>query len=336
MKLRLHPRTLHLKQVFTTSHGSVLKRESLIIELIQNGISGFGEAVAISYYDKNISAFIELLNEVRTIIESLELNPPEMMFEQISSIVGDPFIVAALDNALYDLYSKIHCKNVRQYLKIPEDSSILSTLTIGIDTPENSAQFVKDNPWPIYKIKLGTQFDKQVIEHINKVTENPLVVDANSGWDIEKAVAMSHWLKARNVQFIEQPISADHKDHIQKLNGQCVLPLIADESCHTVNDLAFCLENFDGINIKLMKCGGITPALKMIKAARAKNKMVMVGCMTESSIGISAAAQLLPLVDFADLDGAILINNDPASGVKLEAGKITFPNRFGHGGILNN
>ncbi len=336
MKLKLHPRTLHLKQVFTTSHGSVQKRESIIIELIQDGISGFGEAVAISYYHKNVSGFIELLNKVRPIIESLELQPPDQMFNQISAIVEDHFIIAAFDNALYDLYAKIHNQTVRQYLQIPEDSSILSTYTIGINTPAKSAQYVKENPWPIYKIKLGTPLDKQVIEQVNKITDSPLVVDANSGWSVEKTIEMSQWLKTRNVQFIEQPISADRKDLIQQIHGKCMLPLIADESCHTIEDLAFCLENFDGINIKLMKCGGITPALKMIEAAKANNKMVMVGCMTESSIGISAAAQLLPLIDFADLDGAILISNDPANGVKLVNGKITFPNRFGHGGILNN
>ena len=336
MIARLYPKTLKLKQLFTTSHGAVSERQSILVELEYQGLRGLGEMVAVSYYGKTSEQFIHLFHELKPWLESLDLNKPESMFLRYEEQVKDRFMLSALDCATHDLYAKLEKTTVRERLGISKQSSNLSTLTVSIDTPEESAQFIKDNPWPIYKVKLGTEMDKEVIESIKSVTDAPLVVDANSGWSLGKTLEMAEWLKPRGVQFIEQPLDPSDKKSIELLTSEAELPIIADESCQTLLDLPYCLEYYDGINIKLLKCGGITPAMQMIKKARERNKMVMVGCMTESSIGISSGAQILPLVDFADIDGAYLLENDPADGVKLQRGEVIYPDRFGHGGIMKN
>lgn len=334
MELLIHQKTLHLKEVFATSHGAVDTRSSIILEIQCQGTSGFGELVEIKYYGKSIPQFLDTIQLLKSDYQNKGLEDIPELLEEIHLGDLDPFIICALDCALLDLWTKKKGESIRTYLSIPFGSAICSTLTIGINSPEASAQFVQNNPWPIYKVKLGTEHDQSVIESIRKVTLAPLVVDANSGWDLYKSIEMAQWLKSQGVLFIEQPLPADHKEDIQLLHSKSVLPIIADESCHTERDLDFCLQYYDGINIKLMKCGGISPAIKMIHRARQANKVIMVGCMTESSIGISAAAQIAPLVDFCDLDGSILIDNDPAYGVKLYQGIINYPDRMGHGGIL--
>lgn len=336
MKARLHSRTLRLKHVFTTSHGAVHERQALFVELEQDGLSGLGELVVVSYYGKESAQLKQQFESLVPWLESIELAQPESLFLEYRQRTKDRFLLSALDCATHDLYAKQHGLTVRDRLGIPSTTDLLSTLTVSIDSPEDSAKFVQTNPWPMYKIKLGTESDKEVVESIRSVTDVPLVVDANSGWSLEKTVEMAEWLKNHGVQFIEQPLHPSDQENITKLMASINLPVIADESCQTPADLPFCFEYFDGINIKLMKCGGITPAMQMIKQAREKNKMVMVGCMTESSIGISSSAQIVPLVDFADIDGAHLLANDPAEGVKLDHGRVIYPDRWGHGGIMKH
>jgi L-alanine-DL-glutamate epimerase-like enolase superfamily enzyme len=209
----------------------------------------------------------------------------------------------------------------------------VTSFTIGIDTPEMVRRKTHEAaPYKIIKVKLGRDTDKELIETIRSVTDKPITVDANQGWrDREEALRMIEWLQARNVVFIEQPMPKEQVDDTAWLRARSPLPLIADESCQRLADVARLQGVFDGINIKLMKCTGLREAHKMITLARALGLKVMLGCMTETSCAISAAAQLSPLVDWADLDGAVLIKNDCFDGATIVDGKVTLNERPGIG-----
>jgi L-alanine-DL-glutamate epimerase-like enolase superfamily enzyme len=206
--------------------------------------------------------------------------------------------------------------------------------TIGIDTLENMVLKMKKMPFPIYKIKLGTKNDIEIVQELRKHTNAIFRIDANCGWTPEETLKNATVLIKLGVEFIEQPLPADDWHGAERVFHRSELPIIADESCQIESDIDKCYTYFHGVNIKLMKCGGLTPALKMIKRAKHLNLKTMVGCMTESSIGISAIAHLTPLLDFVDMDGALLLKNDIATGVKVVNGKIIFNNTNGIGAKL--
>jgi L-alanine-DL-glutamate epimerase-like enolase superfamily enzyme len=188
-----------------------------------------------------------------------------------------------------------------------------------------------ETPWPIYKIKLGTEHDVEIVSELRKITNAVFRIDANCAWTVEETLRNAIQLKELGVEFIEQPLHSDDWDGMKYLKKESVLPLIADESCQRYEDVEKCVEGFHGINIKLMKCGGLTPALKMIKQARELNLKVMAGCMAESTVGISNLAQIAPLLDYIDADGGMLIKNDTANGVSLKYGRIAYPKENGSG-----
>jgi L-Ala-D/L-Glu epimerase / N-acetyl-D-glutamate racemase len=190
--------------------------------------------------------------------------------------------------------------------------------------------------WPIYKIKLGTDRDLEIVRALRQHTNAIFRVDANCGWTAEQTIRNSFELKSLGVEFIEQPLKADQWDAMRRVRAQSVLPIIADESCIVESDVERCAGVFHGINIKLVKCGGLTPARRMIAKARQLGLSVMVGCMTESTVGISAIAQLLPLLDYVDMDGAVLLAKDIADGVRLDRGRCLYPDRPGHGVALTS
>jgi L-alanine-DL-glutamate epimerase-like enolase superfamily enzyme len=192
-------------------------------------------------------------------------------------------------------------------------------------------QKILETPWPIYKIKLGTDKDVEIVSALRKVTDAIFRIDANCAWTVEETLLNAMQLKDLGVEFIEQPLHADDWEGMKQLKVECALPIIADESCQRFEDVEKCAEGFHGINIKLMKCGGLTPALKMIKKAREHNLKVMAGCMAESTVGISNLVQIAPLLDYIDADGAMLLKNDTANGITLDYGKIVFPNENGSG-----
>jgi L-alanine-DL-glutamate epimerase-like enolase superfamily enzyme len=196
------------------------------------------------------------------------------------------------------------------------------------------AEKAKASDFPIIKVKLGSAEDDMLIRSIRKATNAKLRVDANTGWRTSEAIYLSEVMNENKVEFIEQPFAREAYEEMAQLRQSVKATFIADESCKFEADLEKCIGAFDGINIKLSKCGGITPALRMIDKARSVGMKLMLGCMTESSIGISALAHLLPFVDYADLDGALLINNDPSDGVKIIKGEAIFTGGFGHGGGL--
>ena len=241
-------------------------------------------------------------------------------------------MLAALDCAAYDLWGELENEAVHRLLELNVTDAVMSSFTIGIAEMDEMIAKLEEMPgWPAYKIKLGTARDVEIIQTLRQHTESVFRVDANCGWKPQEAAALSSEMARQGVEFIEQPLAPSQPEAQERLYYESALPLIADESCVAESDVSQCVDRFHGINIKLCKCGGLTPARRMIQTARDHDLQVMVGCMTESSVGISAAAQLAPLLDYADLDGAVLLAEDVAEGVQLNKGQLIFPDDPGIG-----
>lgn len=337
MKLLTHAFQLPLRHTFTISRESTKVQPTLIVELTDGEHRGYGEATTNSYYGMTMEAMRAGLERVRPIVESTQVLDPPTLWEAVAPELADcPFALCALDQAAYDLWGKQQGKPVYELWGLKTDRIPDSNFTIGIDTIENMVAKLLEMPdWPIYKIKLGTLNDLEIVRELRKHTSAVFRVDANCGWDADKAIPLSHELKPLGVEFIEQPLPAGDWDGYQRLFAESALPLIADESCITESDVAACRGYFHGINIKLVKCGGLTPARRMIAEARELGLKVMVGCMTESSVGISAIGQLLPLLDYVDMDGAALLAADIAQGVEVVRGKCHYPQTPGTGVTLS-
>ncbi|WP_416865541.1 MAG: dipeptide epimerase [Imperialibacter sp.] len=335
MKVTYHPVKMPLRHTFTIAHGSTSVQESFIVELSHNGKSGFGEATANPYYGVTVPKMTEQVESVRATIESGILESPEA-FHKAMLVTGKlkAFTLCALDLAFNDLYGKLKGQPLYKIWGLDGSKGPISNYTIGIDTVENMVAKMKEVPWPLYKIKLGTKEDIRIIEELRKQTDAVFRVDANCAWGVEETITNSKALKKLNVQFIEQPLKADDLDGMKRVFTESALPVIADESCQVEADVDKCFNHFHGINIKLTKCGGLTPARRMIARARALDMKIMMGCMTESSVGISAIAQVVPLLDYVDMDGALLLVEDPAKGVQVTASGLIFPNENGTGASL--
>lgn len=335
MKLLTHAFDLPLRHTFTISRESTSVQTTLIVELTDGTHRGYGEATTNTYYGMTLEKMRAGLEQVRTIVESQDtLDPPKLWEAVAPQLENCPFALCALDQAAYDLWGKQQGKPVYELWGLKTDRIPMSNFTIGIDTIDVMVAKLNEMPdWPIYKIKLGTSHDMEIVHELRKHTNAVFRVDANCGWYADKAIALSHELKSLNVEFIEQPLPAGDEGY-RRLFGESALPIIADESCITEADVAKCAGLFHGINIKLVKCGGLTPARRMIAHARELGLKVMVGCMTESTVGISAIAQLLPLLDYVDMDGAALLARDIATGVRVENGQCHYPDVPGSGVAL--
>ena len=241
------------------------------------------------------------------------------------------FLLCALDEAYTDLYTRKKGLKLYEYWDLALKNLPQSNYTIGIDTIENMVSKMKEMPWPIYKIKLGTKNDLEIVAELRKHTDAVFRIDANCGWTVTETIKNSIELQKLGVEFIEQPLAPTNWKGAKIVFDNSYLPIIADESCLVESDVEKCYNHFHGINIKLMKCGGLTPAKRMIAKAKSLGLKTMVGCMTESSVGISAIAHLTPMLDYVDMDGALLLKNDVASGVKIENGTIIFSNINGIG-----
>jgi len=324
-----------LRHTFTIAHGSTSVQESFILELSHDGKSGFGEATANPYYGVTVPKMTAQVESVRTVIESGRWDSPEAFHaDMLATGQLEAFTLCALDLAFNDLYGKLKGQPLYQIWRLDPSKGPVSNYTIGIDTVEKMVEKMKEVPWPLYKIKLGTKEDIRIIRELRKHTDAIFRVDANCAWGVEETISNSRELKLLNVQFIEQPMKADALDGMKKVFAESELPVIADESCQVEADVDKCFNHFHGINIKLTKCGGLTPARRMIARARELNMSVMMGCMTESSVGISAIAQVVPLLDYVDMDGALLLADDPANGVKVTPQGLLFPNENGTGTSL--
>ena len=243
-----------------------------------------------------------------------------------------PFVLSALDCAAHDLWGRLENAAVHRLWGLDPNDAVKSSFTIGIAGMNEMVAKLAEMPgWPVYKIKLGTARDVQIIRGLREHTDAVFRVDANCGWAPGEAAALSTEMAQQGVEFIEQPLPPEAREAQAELFRNSALPLIADENCVGEADVLQCVDHFHGINIKLCKCGGLTPARRMIAAAHDHGLKVMVGCMTESSVGISAAAQLTPLLDYADLDGAVLLAKDAGDGVQLRQGQFVFPSEPGLG-----
>lgn len=335
MKIKLHSYNLQLKHSFTITRKSIRTQPTLIVELTSDGFSGFGEATTNPYYNSTIEKLTNAIEEKRDLIESLENEVPEIFWKKIHPYFKENhFALCALDNAFNDLFAKKRKQKNYDLWNYSIDKNIKTSYTIGIDTIENMVLKLKELPWPIYKIKLGTKDDIKIVKELRKHTKSVFRVDANCGWNANETIKNSHVLKSLGVEFIEQPLKADDKLGHLKVYKNSALPIIADESCILESDVEKCYNSFHGINIKLMKCGGVTPARRMIAKAKKLGLKVMVGCMTESTIGISAIAHLLPELDYVDMDGPLLLKNKIADGVLMENGRIIYSKDFGFGTTL--
>lgn len=338
MKLSLHKLELPLEYEFTISRGSMTSQRSLVVQLDHAGLSGFGETTENSYYGFSLERIAEDIKGIADDIEAYEFGHPEDLWRRLQpKLAENAFALSAIDIAAYDLLGKIQGRRTYELMdfkweKIPE-----SSYTIGIDSIDKMVAKLQAHPnWNIYKIKLGTENDVEIIRKLRQVTPATFRVDANCGWTADETISNSYKLRELGVEFIEQPLAPDiSKEQHIKVFQQSALPIIADENCQVESDVEDCAGLFHGINVKLCKCGGLTPALRMLRKAKQLGMKTMVGCMVESSIGISGAAQLLPLLDYADLDGAVLLSHDPGEGVSVNDGKIQLGQRFGNGAFLH-
>jgi L-alanine-DL-glutamate epimerase-like enolase superfamily enzyme len=332
MKIQHIPYNLRFKYPFTISKGTKTHQPTLVVSIEQFGQIGYGEAPAISYYGITVEKMIADLELKKPLIEKFAFTEPGRFWHFLHHLIPDnPFLVCALDIAAWDLFGKLQKKPLYSCWKLTINEGPLTDYTIGIDSVEKMLAKMREKPWPIYKIKLGTPEDISIIRVLRKNTEAILRVDANAGWSLQEALDLIPALYECGVEFIEQPLAKDNLEGMAVLFKKSPIPLIADESCVFENDVELCHGFFHGINIKLTKCSGITPALRMIETARKLGMKVMAGSMNESTIGSAAVGHLLPLLDYVDMDGILLLDEDIASGIKIEDGKVALSGKPGLG-----
>lgn len=337
MQLILKPYTLKLKHTFTISRESHDEQPSLVVALREDGFSGFGEATSNPYYKIGVSDMMRDLKQLETLIaDSSGMEPEEFWEKMASQLPNNKFALCALDLAYNDLYARKEGKKLYELWNYDINHNPLSDYTIGIDTIEKMVSKMEEMPWPIYKIKLGSDRDIDIVRELRKHTDAVFRVDANCGWTADETIANAIALKELGVEFIEQPLRADDWEGHKKVFENSVLPIIADESCQVEADVEKCYLHFHGVNVKLTKCGGLTPARRMLVRARQLGMKSMVGCMTESTVGISAIAHLLPLLDYVDMDGALLLANDIATGVTIKNGEVIYSDLNGTGVTLTS
>ena len=334
LEMKFFPYELKLRHVFTVATYSRTTTPDVQVEITYDGVTGYGEASMPQYLGQTVQSVTAFLQKV----DLSQFNDP-FQLEDILAYVdslspGDTAAKAAVDIALHDLVGKLLGAPWYKIWGLNKDKTPSTTFTIGIDTADVVKQKTREcaNQFNILKVKLGRENDKEMIETIRSVTDLPIAVDINQGWkDKEKAIDEIFWLKEHGIVMVEQPMPKELRDDIAWLTEKSPLPIFADEAIQRLKDIKNVAGAYSGINIKLMKCTGMHEAWKMLNYARAIGMKVMVGCMTETSCAVSAAAQLSPAVDFADLDGNLLISNDRFKGMEVVKGKITLPDRPGIG-----
>ena len=335
MDLTLYPFELPFRHPFTISRKSKSTQPLLVVKLQEGGLYGLGETADNSYYRMTVPRLIEDIKRVEPILKEYTLQEPEQFWSDLHAhLQHNMFALCALDMAGWDLYAKKQNKKLYEVWGLDISHNPMTDYTIGIDTIENMVTKLKEFPWPIYKIKLGTKEDVAIIQTLRKHSDAIFRVDANCAWRPDEAIENSKILADLNVEFIEQPLPAEDREGTKKVYKYSALPVIADESCIIEEDVAQCEDHFHGINIKLTKCGGITPALRMIARAKRLNLKVMTGSMNESTVGTSAVAHLLPYLDYVDMDGPLLLAEDTAKGVTFDQGKVIYADGPGTGAIL--
>ncbi len=334
MKLTYKEYELQLKHVFTISKNSRTTTPDMQVQIHYEGYTGYGEAAIPPYYPENPESakkFYEKLN-LGQFKDPFEM---EKILDYVDHVApGNHFAKASIDIALHDLVGKLMGYPLYKIWGYDKSKAPSTSFTIGIDEPETVKQKTREaDRFNVLKVKLGGDNDREMINSVRGVAlEKPLYVDVNGGWkDKQQALEMVHWLEEKGIVFVEQPMPTDQTEDIAWLSEKSPLPIIADESIQRLPSVMDAYQVYDGINIKLMKCTGIREAHKMLNLARSLDMKVLMGCMVASSCSISAAAQLSPAIDWADLDGNLLISNDPFEGVLVEDGKLVLPDRPGIG-----
>jgi L-alanine-DL-glutamate epimerase-like enolase superfamily enzyme len=327
-------RRLELKHLWTTTMSSSAYRDTLHVQYVRDGITGYGEGAGIVRYNQSALGGQKALEAVQALITAADPWHFEKLLAELNRrLPGQRAALAAVDLALMDWMGKKLGVPLYRHLGLDPADAAVTNMSIGIDTPEVTRQKVREaEDFPFLKVKVGLATDEATIDAVRSVTKKPLRVDANEGWTSkEEAARKINWLESQGVQFIEQPLPAHMIEETRWIRGRVHIPIFADEACHSADEIPKLREAFDGIVIKLDKSGGILEAIRQITVAKALGMKTLLGCMVSSSCTITAAAHLSPLVDFADLDGNLLIGNDPYTGVTVAKGKLILPDAPGLG-----
>ncbi len=335
MKIQYKPELIYFKRPFKIAHGMRTSTPIVLLQLHYNGLIGYGEASLPPYLietQESVQAFFE---KAKPLLESIAyLDDTDLLIEQVNAMQSaNTAAKAAIDMALHDLYGKITNQPCWKMFNCKKEDAPYTTYTLGIDTKDIIELKINEGKdFNYFKVKLNGEQDEELITTIRNKTDKPLAIDVNQGWkDKCQALKKIEWLSTQNVLFIEQPLAKEKLDDAFWLYERSPLPIVADEAMQQLHDLEKIKQCFHGINIKLMKCGGLNEAKKIITVARKHNLKIVLGCMTETSCAISAAAQLSPLVDYADLDSPLLISNDFFQGIQFLNGKIELNDLFGIG-----
>ncbi|MBX7151529.1 dipeptide epimerase [bacterium] len=335
MELTWKEITLTLRHPFVLSDSAITEKKVILVECSAEGLKGIGEATPSSYYGETPQTVVAILEKARTVLHNIQFPfPVESLNDQLLQLFPKAASArSAIIMAVLDWMGKKQNISLHKLLQIDATRTPITSFTIGIDQPEVLAvKILEAEDFPILKIKLGKgDYDYEILKTIRQHTDKTLRVDINEGWNKDEAAKKIDWLSKQNVELVEQPLPKENLDDMIWLHKRTALPVIADENILAVNDIASVAECFDGINIKLDKCGGLLEALKMIRTARRHNLKTMIGCMIQTSVGTTAMAHLSPLVDYADLDGHWLISNDPYKGFTVKLGRIQLPSSPGIG-----
>ncbi|HEV7278674.1 MAG TPA: dipeptide epimerase [Pirellulaceae bacterium] len=335
MRIEIRRFDLPLTRPFGISRGTSLSQRTILVSLGAGDVVGHGEATTNDYYGVSEAGLIEAITAIVPILQGWAPGPPEELFDAIEPLLaGDApgsgvrrFALCAIDQAMHDLWGKLQEQPLYSMWGGELADLPVSNYTVALDAIPAMVENLRENAgWPRYKIKLGREDDLEILAALRAETDVPFRVDANAGWSFDRACELVEAITRFGVELIEQPLAVEDDRRVAELAKASPLPLFADESCRIVADVDRCADaGFAGVNLKLVKCGGLTPARRLIERAKARGLAVMAGCMTESSVGISALAQLLPWLDYVDLDGAYLLAEDPAEGVSVDHGIAIFP-----------
>ena len=326
MQLHFHKTELHLKETFSIAYGNYDKRDALVVKLSHLGKDGYGECVSINYYGINLEDFVLKLKEIQPRIENQKIIHPKEFFAFLEQFQLHHFLLSALDCAYWDLFGKLENKSFSGINQLENKTLAESSITISISEIDEQIRKIENSSWNKFKVKCNG-FNLKNTEKLLNLNRN-IALDANASFTKEDCLFIQETSGFQKLMYIEQPLEIGNFGILK--NGNSV-NWMADEDCQDITFLEKLKPYYSSINIKLMKCGGLTPALEMITEAKKLGYKIMLGCMTESSIGISAGCAIAGLIDFADLDGANLISNDYATGSFVDNGKIILSEKPGLG-----
>ncbi len=332
MNISWHTIDLRLTDPFTISRETKKEKQNLIVRITDGRHTGLGEAAPSPFYGQSVRTVLDAMETMQGII-TRSGESPESLAEKLGvTFQGDRAACAAMETALHDLAARRAGLPLHAYLGLNAEIPALTSFTVGIDSPDIMLEkAARAEQYPVIKVKLGFEGDMEVLETIRKATDKVVRVDANGGWSLEEAMTKFPILISLGVEYVEQPMPRGELEGLKALRDRFPLPILVDEDAVVPEDVPRLVGVVDGINIKLTKCGGLRPALKMVEEARKGGLKVMLGCMIESSVGITAAAHLASLVDYLDLDGNLLLDDDPFVGVRCEEGRLILPESPGLG-----